>query len=141
MPTHVLSGRRAGLSDDQITHLGDAELPESIYTPQALAVIRYARASTTMSAIDDNLYLELRSFFSVAALIELCFTIGSANMVNRFHATFHTPLDDDTRDALSAACPLPLPVPPPEPQSPERGPAAPDVNPGKADSFHACEGI
>ena len=94
-----------------------------------------------MSAIDDNLYLELRSFFSVAALIELCFTIGSANMVNRFHATFHTPLDDDTRDALSAACPLPLPVPPPEPQSPERGPAAPDVNPGKADSFHACEGI
>lgn len=112
MPTHILSGRRAGLRDDQIAHLGDAELPQSVYTAQERAVISYARASTSMSKINDNLYQELRSFFPVAALIELCFIIGSANMVNRFHATFHTPVDDDTQQALGRACPLPVPAPP-----------------------------
>jgi hypothetical protein len=32
-------------------------------------------------------------------------------MVNRFHATFLTAVDDSTTAALADACPLPLPPP------------------------------
>lgn len=41
--------------------------------------------------------------------MELCFTVGIASVVNGFHATFHTPLDERTRDALATGAPLPIP--------------------------------
>ncbi len=41
--------------------------------------------------------------------MELCCTIGVANVVNRFHATFHTPLDDRTRASLADGSPLGVP--------------------------------
>jgi hypothetical protein len=44
--------------------------------------------------------------------MELCFTIGIAGIVNRFHATFHTPLDERTRQAFETGSPIPLPAQP-----------------------------
>jgi hypothetical protein len=35
-----------------------------------------------------------------------------SNMINRFHATFHTDVDADTEWALGAVCPVRLPQPP-----------------------------
>jgi hypothetical protein len=32
--------------------------------------------------------------------MDLCFTVGLANLVNRFHATFHTDVDESTLRAL-----------------------------------------
>jgi hypothetical protein len=37
--------------------------------------------------------------------------VGFSNLVNRFHATFLTTLDDNTVAALADSCPLPLPDP------------------------------
>ena len=51
-------------------------------------------------------------------LIDICLTVGLSNMVNRFHATFHTNLDGETvaaaetGDSAHGACPLPRPKPP-----------------------------
>jgi hypothetical protein len=44
--------------------------------------------------------------------VELCFVVGLSNLVNRFHATFHTALDDSTRDALAGDSPIALPTEP-----------------------------
>ena len=41
--------------------------------------------------------------------MELCFTVGVANVINRFHATFRTELDAVTLEELGNAPPLPLP--------------------------------
>jgi alkylhydroperoxidase family enzyme len=109
VPTHVLLGRAVGIDEEQLAHLGDDPLPEGLYPSEAAAIVRYAQASTRMVPIDDDLYALLANHFAAAEIIELCFVVGFSNMVNRFHATFHTPVDDTTVSELAGSCPLPWP--------------------------------
>jgi hypothetical protein len=50
--------------------------------------------------------------------MDICLTVGLSNMVNRFHATFQTDLDDTTiaaieaGDAIAGVCAIPRPKPP-----------------------------
>jgi len=57
-------------------------------------------------------YGDLRRQFSDEEIIDLCFVIGLSNLVNRFHATFLTDLDDRTTQALGGSCPLSVPPQP-----------------------------
>jgi len=107
---HVLLGRAAGISDEQLAHLGDDPLPGGVYADDEAAIVRYAQRSTRLQVIDDETYGALAAHFDTRQLIELCFTVGLANMVNRFHATFRTDLDDWAREALATECPLPYPT-------------------------------
>jgi alkylhydroperoxidase family enzyme len=107
----VLLGRAAGIDDERLAHLGDDPLPPGLYDDEATAIIRYSQASTRMLPIDDDLYGALTEHFETAQIVELCFVVGFSNMVNRFHATFLTAVDDSTTAALADACPLPLPPP------------------------------
>src|SRR4051794_2364478 len=109
---HVLLGRAAGLDEHKLAHLGDDPLPDGLYTDEEAAIIRYSQRSTRMLPIDDGTYAALAAHFDTQELIELCFTVGLSNMVNRFHATFLTGLDPWTLDALGPACPLPYPEAP-----------------------------
>jgi hypothetical protein len=111
VPTHVLLGRAAGIDDDQLAHLDDDPLPEGLYPEGAATIIRYSRTSTRMLPIEDDLYAALATHFDQPQIIELCFVVGFSNLVNRFHATFRTPVDDSTVAALTDSCPLPLPAP------------------------------
>ncbi len=95
-------GRNAGLSDVQIRHVGDDNPPEGLYDEASTALLRYVRASARMERIDDELYGALEASFSRVQIMELCFEVGLAGTVNRFHATFLTDLDAET-----AACPIP----------------------------------
>ena len=108
MPTHIRLGRDVGLSDDKIAHLRDDPLPEGVYSPAEAAIVRFAQTSTRMAPISDELFAELSAHFDTQQMIELCFTVGNSGIVNRFHALFHTDLDDDTAAGLGAS-PLPLP--------------------------------
>ena len=45
-------------------------------------------------------------------VVELCFTVGLSNVINRFHATFLTAVDPETQEVLRDACPLALPASP-----------------------------
>ncbi len=109
---HVLLGRAAGISEDKLAHLGDDPLPDGVYTSEEAAIVRYAQRSTRMEPIDDATYGALADHFDTPQLIELCFTVGLSNVVNRFHATFLTDLDAWAQDALGASCPLPFPATP-----------------------------
>jgi alkylhydroperoxidase family enzyme len=107
----VLLGRAAGIGDEQLAHLGDDPLPPGLFDDEATAIIRYSQASTRMLPIDDDVYGALTEHFEQAQIVELCFVVGLSNIVNRFHATFLTTVDDSTVAALGEACPLPLPAP------------------------------
>jgi alkylhydroperoxidase family enzyme len=107
----VLLGRAAGIGEEQLAHLGDDPLPEGVYDDESAAIVRYSQASTRMVPIDDGLYADLAAHFEQDQIIELCFVVGFSNLVNRFHATFLTAVDDGTVDALADSCPLPLPDP------------------------------
>ena len=65
-----------------------------------------------METIDDATYAALHAHFDDKAIIEICFTVGLSNMINRFHATFLTDVDPATQQALAPACPLNLPPTP-----------------------------
>jgi alkylhydroperoxidase family enzyme len=110
---HVLLGRAAGLTDEQLAHLGDDPVPSGPYAPAEAAIVRYAQRATRMDAIDEATYGALAAHFDDREIIEICFTVGLANFVNRFHATFLTDLDPWAREALGPACPLAFPEPPP----------------------------
>jgi alkylhydroperoxidase family enzyme len=105
----VLLGRAAGLSEDKLAHLGDNPLPAGLYEPDEAAIVRYAQRCTRMDTIDDGTYGELACHFSPEQIIEICFTVGMSNMINRFHATFLTAVDPGTQEALAPACPLTYP--------------------------------
>ena len=111
-------GRSAGLSEEQLRHLGDDPLPEGVYDAAEAAIVRYAQRSTREIVVGDETYAALAEHFGPQQLIEICLTVGLSNMVNRFHATFHTDLDAATiaaveaGDAAAGACALPRPVVP-----------------------------
>ena len=112
MPTHITLGRSVGLSEEKLRGLAAPDPSPDVFSPVERTVVTYSRRLTTGVPIDDELYDELRGYFTLQQLMELCLTIGISNVVNRFHATFHTPLDDRTRDQVAADPPLPLPEEP-----------------------------
>jgi alkylhydroperoxidase family enzyme len=105
----VLLGRAAGLTEDKLAHVGDDELPEGLYEPDEAAIVRYAQRSTRMAPIDEATYSALTEHFSREQIIEICFTVGLANTINRFHATFLTQVDPQTQETLAPSCPLAYP--------------------------------
>jgi alkylhydroperoxidase family enzyme len=99
-------------------HLGDDPLPDGLYAPPQAAIIRYARKSTRLERIDDATYGALAQHFTPQQIIDICLTVGLSNMINRFHATFQTDLDEATTaeaeqgDVIAGSCPIPRPPPP-----------------------------
>lgn len=65
-----------------------------------------------MDVIDDRTYGDLAAHFDPEQIVEIWFTVGLSNMVNRFHATFLTDVDPETQEALAPSCPLAYPAPP-----------------------------
>ena len=113
----MLLGRAAGLSEAQLGHLGDATRPQDIYDDASWAIVEYAQVSTRNEPITNDLYARLLAHFSEKQVIEICFTVGLSNTINRFHATFLTEVDERTREALAPSCPLRYPEPEGDPHS------------------------
>ena len=111
-------GRSAGITEEQLSHLGDDPLPVGVFDEADAAIVRYAQRSTRDVTIDDETYAALARHFSTQQIMDICLTVGLSNMVNRFHATFLTDLDEDTLaaveagDAAAGACAIPRPPAP-----------------------------
>ena len=96
-------------------HLNDDPLPNGVYDAPQAAIIRYAQKSTRLQPIDDTTYGELTKHFSTQQIMDICLTVGLSNMVNRFHATFQTDVDEATiaaveaGDAIAGVCAIPMP--------------------------------
>ncbi|HUN58324.1 MAG TPA: hypothetical protein VMU41_09425 [Candidatus Binataceae bacterium] len=71
-------------------------------------VLRYSSMLTVENRVPDELYNALAARFSKDELVELCFTVGLSNLVNRVHATFLTDLDGSTKTTVGdlAFCPI-----------------------------------
>ena len=108
-------GRSAGITEEQLAHLGADPLPPGLFDDSEAAIVRYAQVSTRSLLIDDETYGALAAHFGAQQIIDICLTVGLSNMVNRFHATFLTDLDESTiaaveaGDAAAGACAIPRP--------------------------------
>ena len=112
-------GRSAGITNEQLANLLSDPLPEGVFTPAEAALVRFARTSTADITIPQPLYDELATHYSSEQIMEAVFLVGLSGLVNRFHATFLTDVDEQTLASLAAAgdggaCPIPLP---PQPQT------------------------
>ena len=98
-----------------MNHLGDDPLPEGVYEDSEAAIVRYAQVSTKSIVIDQDIYDELTKHFSIQQIMELLLMVGLSGLVNRFHATFLTDVDEQTLqevatgDGQEVACTLPRP--------------------------------
>ena len=104
----MVLGRSAGLSEEKLRHIGDDPLPDGVYEDDERAVVEYAQRSTRLEPITDDLFGRLSDHFTQRQIIELCFTVGLSNVINRFHATFLTDVDPETGAVLGPACPMPM---------------------------------
>ena len=99
-------------------HLNDDPLPDGVYDDPQAAIVRYAQKSTRLQPIDDKTYGDLAVHFSTQQIMDICLTVGVSNLVNRFHATFQTDVDESTiaaveaGDAIAGVCAIPIPKPP-----------------------------
>ena len=99
-------------------HLTDDPLPQNVYDARQAAIVRYAQKSTRLEPIDDRTYDNLARHFSAQQIMDICLTVGLSAMVNRFHATFQTDVDETTiaaveaGDAIAGVCAIPRPKPP-----------------------------
>jgi len=55
-----------------------------------------------LDPIDDATYAALEQHFNQQQIIDLCLTVGMSNVINRFHATFQTDVDDATLAEVAA---------------------------------------
>lgn len=90
------------MTDKQMQHLTDDPLPSGVYDDAQAAIIRYAQKSTTMAPIDDTTYAALEQHFNRQQIIDICLTVGLSNVINRFHATFQTDVDEETLAEVAA---------------------------------------
>ena len=104
----MVLGRSAGLTEEKLQHIGDDPLPDGIYTDSERAIVEYAQRSSHLEPITDDLYQRLSAHFSQQQIIEICFTVGLSNLINRFHATFLTDVDPETGEAVGPACSVPM---------------------------------
>jgi len=100
-------GQSVGLTNEEMASMAEPETCASFDDTDRL-VLRYSDVLTRENRVDDALYAELEKRFPKTELLELCFTVGLSNLVNRVHATFRTDLDDSTRAQVGDApmCPI-----------------------------------
>lgn len=91
-----------------MSHLLDDPLPEGMFSPPEAAIIVFARTSTWMQPITDEIYGNLSAHFSTRQIMEISFTVGLDQLISRFHATVRTDVDGVTTDAVNA-CAVPIP--------------------------------
>lgn len=85
-----------------MSHLLDDPLPEGMFSPAEEAIIVFARASTWMQPITDEMYKRLSEHFSTQQIMEISFTVGLDQLISRFHATVRTDLDGVTDEATNS---------------------------------------
>ena len=93
-------------------HLADATPPEGLFSGAESAILEYSRLATLLQPIDDALYGRLQTHFSQDQIMEICMLSGLSNMVNRYHLTFHTDLDEETERMVAPTCRVPMPTRP-----------------------------
>lgn len=71
MPTHIALGRSVGLDEEHLAAI-DSQEPARVFSAVEKVVVDYSRRLTRVEQIDDAMYDELRRYFTLQELMELC---------------------------------------------------------------------
>ncbi len=116
-------GRSIGLTEGETLSLRDWR-ESDLYGPVDRLVLEYVEAVKVRLRVPDELYGRLERQFSSRQIMDLSFTVGIADLINRFHATFLTDVDESTLEAVETGDQLaggrPLAHPPAPSGRPDR---------------------
>jgi len=90
--SHKGTGRRAGITDEQIQEMNNYA-DSAAFSPLEKLVIQYAEELTRSAKTSDSLMAELKTHLSEAHIVELNLTVGTANLTNRFNVSLMTDPD------------------------------------------------
>jgi uncharacterized peroxidase-related enzyme len=90
---HKAIGLRAGISEAQL-HEIDRYTESASFSPLEKRVLRYAEELTRTITTSDELLRELKADLSEGQIVELCVTVGLANLTNRFNMSLMTDPDE-----------------------------------------------
>jgi alkylhydroperoxidase family enzyme len=89
---HVIIGKRAGLTDDEIARIKNG--PSAGWNKKDAAIIQAAGDLFEHSIISDETWNTLSSSFTLEQVMDFVFTIGQYNLVSWALNSFGVPLDE-----------------------------------------------
>jgi alkylhydroperoxidase family enzyme len=85
-------GARVGISPEKLANMDWRTNPA--FEPVERVILEYAEVMEHNGKVSDDLYRRLREHLSEEELMELTMMVGMSHLVNRFHATFQTRLEN-----------------------------------------------
>jgi uncharacterized peroxidase-related enzyme len=108
LASHTILARGLGWSDDQLSHLASWQTRDD-FTPAEKAALRLAETVTrNASAVTDEQFAELRTFYAEGEIVELLCAIGLFNYFNRFNNALRM----EPTKAGEGGCDAPAATPP-----------------------------
>jgi alkylhydroperoxidase family enzyme len=66
------------------------------FTASDKAILEYIEQSISDNTTSDDVYDNLTKYFDKRQILDLNFTVSICSLINRFHATFQTDVDQET---------------------------------------------
>ena len=92
LESHKGSGRRVGITEQQIQEIGQHET-STAFSPVEKLVLRYAEELTRTAKSSEEIMTDLKKHFSEPDIVELTLVVGTANLTNRFNMSLATDRD------------------------------------------------
>lgn len=90
---HSFFAKQAGMTDEEISMLGESGLTNTRFSQSERAVIRFALETTKNVAASDEAHVELQKAFPVNQVVEIAFVVATANFIQRFGKNFRIELE------------------------------------------------
>ncbi len=90
---HSFFAKQAGMTDEEITLLGESGLSNAGFSEGERAVIRFALETTKNVAASSEAHAELQKAFPINQVVEIAFVVATANFIQRIGKNFGVELE------------------------------------------------
>jgi uncharacterized peroxidase-related enzyme len=90
---HTFFAKKAGMTDEEISLLGEPELTSFGFSAGEKAVIRFALETTKNVAASNDALTELQKAFPINQVVEIAFVVATANFIQRIGKNFGIELE------------------------------------------------
>lgn len=90
---HSFFAKQAGMTDEEMTLLGESGVTSTHFSEGEQAVIRFALETTKNVAASDEALAGLRKAFPLNQVVEIAFVVATANFIQRIGKNFGVELE------------------------------------------------
>ncbi|MCA9408787.1 MAG: carboxymuconolactone decarboxylase family protein [Candidatus Omnitrophica bacterium] len=90
---HTMYAKQAGLSDEEISLLGDNGITSENFSEAERAVIKFALETTRNVKASDEVLNVLKKSFNLNQIVEIAFVVAAANFIQRIGKNFEADLE------------------------------------------------